>query len=400
MDWTSALLGSFFAISVIFGVTAAALYPIMRRTFLLWIVARIVLFAIMIWSLVGILPTPAFLSEPEVRLLGSIALTLSIAIIGPMMNAYLERRVTARFERRVLRLMLPIGLIAIALLPAVVFAGRLDWLHDSIVAVMLAMLVFSLARLVRQKSQTAMFQSVAWTPALTVAFFALGHELVVGGMMPFFIELIVISLMLEMMVTTVGIASGFMGLKRERDRALADVREARLATALDPLTNIANRRGLERYFNSGGNPRPTGIALIDCDHFKRINDQFGHDVGDRVLCAVAQSLDSQNLFAARLGGEEFVLLLDGPHWKEAAENARQGITDAVRMVVPELPYPITASAGLAHFDAGDTLSSAMKRADQALYAAKEAGRDRSLSLTQYNAKPAILPKQKPRSFTR
>ena len=123
--------------------------------------------------------------------------------------------------------------------------------------------------------------------------------------------------------------------------------------------------------------------MVDCDHFKRINDQFGHDVGDNVLCAIARSLDNEQLFAARLGGEEFVLLLYGENWQEAAELARRGITLAVRDAVPELPYPITASAGLAALEDADTLNTAMKRADRALYAAKEAGRNRSLSLTEY-----------------
>nr|WP_247711024.1 GGDEF domain-containing protein [Qipengyuania vesicularis] len=154
-------------------------------------------------------------------------------------------------------------------------------------------------------------------------------------------------------------------------------------TVTDSLTDIANRRGLEQHFSDPVRRRPTGLALVDCDHFKRINDQFGHDVGDKVLCAVARGLEGDHIFAARLGGEEFVLLLYSKNWQEAAENARRRITQAVRDAVPELPYPITASAGLAALEATDSLASVMKRADRALYAAKEAGRNRSLSLTEF-----------------
>ncbi|MBX7541156.1 GGDEF domain-containing protein [Qipengyuania sphaerica] len=383
MDWASATLGAFIASAFIFGGTALALLPIMRRRFLAWIVARVTAITIMVWALAEQLPVPDFISDTERLLIGVVATDLGFAFTGPMLASYLEKRVVARRERKLLGLMLPMSLVPIALLPSIVFAGRLDWLHDTILLGMLGMLCWGIAGTIREGSRAAIFQAFAWAPALAVAIAALLHELIVGGMIPHYFAAMMGALVIEFIITAMGVVDGFMGIKGERDRALKDMREAKLATALDPLTNIANRRGLEQHFNGKQRRRPTGLALVDCDHFKRINDQFGHDVGDSVLCAVARSLDSENLFAARLGGEEFVLLLYGENWQEAAEIARRGITQGVRNAVPELPYPITASAGLAALEENDTLGSVMKRADRALYAAKEAGRNRSLSLTEF-----------------
>ena len=391
MDWASAAMGAFFASAIIFGGTALALLPMIRRAFLIWIVARVAAVAVMVWGLTPGIPTPAFISSQERLLVGALATDLGLAFTGLMLASFIEARVRARKERKLLRRMLPFSLLPIALLPSVVFAERLDWLHDLLVLGLLAMLITGLVGAIRKGSRAAVFQAFAWTPALAVAIAALFHELLVGGMMPYYLEAMSAALMVEFIFTAAGVTDGFMAIKSERDRAIADMREAKLATALDPLTNIANRRGLEQRFESDGPRRPKGIALIDCDHFKRINDQFGHDVGDKVLIAIAQGLDAGNLFVARLGGEEFVLLLYGEAWQEDAEAARRRITQAVHANIPEIPYPITASAGLSAVQSGDTLGTAMKRADRALYAAKEGGRNRSLMLTEFRPASSVGP---------
>ena len=85
-----------------------------------------------------------------------------------------------------------------------------------------------------------------------------------------------------------------------------------------------------------------------------------------------------------------MLLIYGNDWQSMAEAARRRITQAVRLNVPEYPLPVTASAGLAAVSEGEALSSALKRADRALYAAKEAGRNRSLALTEFRPAAAKL----------
>ncbi len=153
----------------------------------------------------------------------------------------------------------------------------------------------------------------------------------------------------------------------------------------DPLTQVANRRALEdelrrcvRDYAERG--RPVTVMLIDVDHFKRFNDSQGHQAGDEVLRGVArvlrQSTGEANL-VARFGGEEFAVVFPGASFasaKEAAERVRLAIASA-RFRYEGRELRVTASAGLAELAADESELSLMKRADEALYASKHAGRN-------------------------
>lgn len=144
------------------------------------------------------------------------------------------------------------------------------------------------------------------------------------------------------------------------------VREAG-ESALGDETERAERRGC-----------PLSVILLDIDHFKRINDEHGHAMGDRVLQRIASLLDArirgQDL-AIRWGGEEFVLVLRDTELAGAllvAESLR-----AMAEVAPQIDeIEITISAGVAERSAGEAAAALIERADQALYAAKRAGRNR------------------------
>ena len=125
---------------------------------------------------------------------------------------------------------------------------------------------------------------------------------------------------------------------------------------------------------------PLSIAILDLDHFKRINDTHGHKTGDAVLVGSAQALRS-HLRAedqlGRLGGEEFLILLpdtDADAAGHAAEKLR------VELAAAPTPVPVTVSIGLATWD-GEAPEDLLHRADEALYAAKDAGRDRVMAAT-------------------
>lgn len=154
----------------------------------------------------------------------------------------------------------------------------------------------------------------------------------------------------------------------------------------DPLTGLYNRRymylqiaQLIASWERGG--QPFAIILIDVDHFKSFNDRFGHDVGDEVLVAIADLLQSEvrkSDIACRMGGEEFVIVMAGA----SAEFAR-GRAEDLRIAVKALKLTgardtvVTISAGVALFpDHGDDAFSVMRAADKALYESKRAGRDR------------------------
>src|SRR5450631_240675 len=186
----------------------------------------------------------------------------------------------------------------------------------------------------------------------------------------------------EALLFTISIAFILLAMAKER----TELRH-RTAAMVDPLTGIANRRAflqdaalLAKQHSS--NPRPTAVLLIDLDHFKSINDRFGHALGDRVLeiftDAARQSIRSSDLIG-RLGGEEFAAVLYDTSRDKAvavAERIRESFAK-VAQDVDGRPVCATVSIGLVHcqeaaLDAPELLA----QADQALYFAKERGRNR------------------------
>jgi diguanylate cyclase (GGDEF)-like protein len=154
----------------------------------------------------------------------------------------------------------------------------------------------------------------------------------------------------------------------------------------DPLTGLLNRNGLDealgRHFGLRP-PRPLVLLQVDVDHFKRINDQHGHAVGDSVLCGVADTLTRELRgadFVARLGGEEFLVgcdTADREHAAALAERLRRAVAEA-RHALPEGgTLACTVSIGVSQvFHARAAWEAALREADQALFAAKKGGRDR------------------------
>jgi diguanylate cyclase (GGDEF)-like protein len=171
--------------------------------------------------------------------------------------------------------------------------------------------------------------------------------------------------------------------KKNRELAEANVKITQLMNT-DPLTGLVNRRRLmERLDEEMSKARrhgdPLSAVMIDIDFFKSINDTFGHDAGDKVLIGLAQTIRSicrKEDIAARLGGEEFLLLLPGSPTASARDCAER-IRKAVEATVFEgIDRPVTASFGISLFSKNDTQESFLKRADEALYSAKKSGRNR------------------------
>ncbi len=156
------------------------------------------------------------------------------------------------------------------------------------------------------------------------------------------------------------------------------------ASNLDPLTRTFNRRALENYIDTVCNmekrPFETRILLIDIDDFKRVNDQYGHLAGDRVLMflgkLISNSLrDGDKVF--RFGGEEFLVILNRGN-ENTCEKVSERILNGVRtntLLYKQHQIKITLSMGSAVFQEGDNFESFIERADQALYKAKANGKD-------------------------
>jgi diguanylate cyclase (GGDEF)-like protein len=174
---------------------------------------------------------------------------------------------------------------------------------------------------------------------------------------------------------------GFLLLCKQKDDALM----RRLAT-IDGLTGMLNRRA---FFERADNARqlamrlrkPIALLMLDIDHFKQLNDGFGHACGDEALKAfadTARGILREHDVIGRLGGEEFALALPGTTLDgalDAAERLRVAVTGTpVLACAPD--YRMTVSIGVVMIDAGEELTAALARADHALYAAKAGGRNR------------------------
>ncbi len=174
-----------------------------------------------------------------------------------------------------------------------------------------------------------------------------------------------------------------VGIVRDAtERVKTEERLKQLATT-DTLTGICNRRhfdeALEHEINRAArHSSPLSLILFDIDHFKRVNDTFGHQTGDQVLAqlagAVGGSIRTTDLFA-RWGGEEFIVLMPGSDL-----NAAHLLAEKLRMTLENQPFPdvgqVTCSFGVAEYKPGDNADGLMKNLDLCLYLAKASGRNR------------------------
>jgi len=170
----------------------------------------------------------------------------------------------------------------------------------------------------------------------------------------------------------------------------------------DDLTGLYNRRHFTELAEAElGRVRRTGaslsVAMVDIDHFKRVNDFFGHAVGDlalkEVAAAMRETLRGSDV-PARLGGEEFVVLLNDTPVEGAlsvTERLRERIGRAEVQVGPDRVARFTISAGVAELAPGEPLDALLARADEALYRAKSEGRNRTLSSPPRSGPPPALP---------
>jgi diguanylate cyclase (GGDEF)-like protein len=172
---------------------------------------------------------------------------------------------------------------------------------------------------------------------------------------------------------------------KNRELSSANARILEL-TRTDPLTGLANRRYFDERIRQAVSlaqrqAQPLTVVMTDIDHFKSVNDRFGHDVGDRVLKGYARLMTEMTRtedLVARWGGEEFILLLPVTGGRQARE-----VTERIRIVLPQKDlagngHRVTASFGISQLLPGESIAELVKRADTALYQAKHGGRNRTM----------------------
>jgi diguanylate cyclase len=195
-------------------------------------------------------------------------------------------------------------------------------------------------------------------------------------------------------------------LSEKIQKLKAELHEARESAALDPLTQLHNRASLDSQLERVADlsflmSATPCLLMIDVDHFKSVNDRFGHPIGDEVIRRVADTLVRNFLrredFVARYGGEEFVVVVP-----DSSAHAVRQRADRVRQAIAEIGFSkgsehfsVTASIGVAVLGPGDTGKSWLARADSALYEAKTAGRNRVVFAEDAGASVPSMPAAKP-----
>jgi diguanylate cyclase (GGDEF)-like protein len=233
------------------------------------------------------------------------------------------------------------------------------------------------ARAVLLITAVSLLLSLLVTTAVTVAMGdidRLATDLLVAALVP--------------LMVAPAVSSAAMGLLAEVETARRALREVAIR---DGLTNLYNRRFFAARLESEvartqGEQAPLTVILIDVDHFKRINDLWGHAAGDAVLQRVADTLIAHvhpYEMSARFGGEEFVALLPGASLADGTT-----VAERIRVAIEQLRIPalgeretphVTASLGVASLGPGqETASDLLRRADQAMYDAKARGRNRCI----------------------
>lgn len=220
-------------------------------------------------------------------------------------------------------------------------------------------------------ARVALFDDVTYAPAAVSS-------------LPFFLEL-VLNTWLAAMLAIIVSARIQARLRRERDRVAEINRELLVLSTTDPLTALANRNRVDEVLGvqsrrSSARGVPLSVIMVDVDHFKNVNDDFGHPAGDEVLIRLADILRTsvrETDTVGRWGGEEFIIIL--PETDVAsAERTAERIRRTVSAADFGIDRPLTASLGVAGHGDRDDPARLVARADQALYAAKNTGRNRVL----------------------
>ncbi|MFH0784322.1 MAG: GGDEF domain-containing protein [Pseudomonadota bacterium] len=183
-----------------------------------------------------------------------------------------------------------------------------------------------------------------------------------------------------------GVVFGILGtVRNDKEKKIKEMVQQLEESAIhDPLTGLKNRRYFAHVFHdecarSLRRKEALTLLFLDLDHFKRVNDDHGHHFGDVALKETSRFLKQQCRpydTIVRWGGEEFIILLratDEPAAMHFSERIRLGIQNELD---PDLPFSMTISIGLAQYHDNDTLEALTDRADQALYHAKQTGRNR------------------------
>lgn len=262
------------------------------------------------------------------------------------------------------------------------YAFVLDRTLNVIVAVGVALVILGILVAHRRGSRAVRFYALAWSPALAAFVLRMLRNFHVVPHADWIDMGLFAATIIEAMLLSAAISDRFRKLEAERNSARAERAVLSRLAETDDITGLYNRRGFVARVEGlvAARPAAMGLIVIDIDHFKSVNDRFGHDTGDRVLAAIGAVLgrcSGPGLCAGRLGGEEFGIA--------AALTCTELVSlgDGLRREIGRLDpggnFRVSVSAGVAGALGPTTFVELYRRADEALYAAKAQGRDRVIA---------------------
>lgn len=378
-----AILLGMVLLPIIFDIT---FYRVLREKFLLWHMAMAASFGMLLSVRSGIINALADIDIEAWRFLLIMGLTAAMSCSLMFMRSFIE---PGKLSPWALRAIPWIGLGSIILTGLHAFSipalrGISTTLHLVGVMVPYLMLTFVIVQAAWRRSRAGLFVFIGWLPLMVSSWGGIITSMVPGFMPDDMLAAFYIGMVTEMIATAMGVGDRFMTLKRERDLALAEVDELDELSNSDALTGLLNRRAVDARFEDLRRSGYETFALVDLDHFKRVNDTHGHDIGDAVLRTVARTLaQCPDAVAFRFGGEEFLLLMKGAATEARAEAMRQSIPVRIAREVEGLEHMVTASIGLVVAPRGALpkarFGDIYRHADRMLYEAKETGRNRMVS---------------------
>jgi diguanylate cyclase (GGDEF)-like protein len=360
-------------------------FVVLRERFVLMHGAMTISMFVYVLTSGGVITAFVELPVPLLAVLGPLSWTLGMGFAGFFIGAFLEPDMLSRRMRIVLH-----TTTALATLGAVFcslqfrFSQPFDnWLYFWCFVPLLPVFVAAILGALFRGSRAAMFLTAAWVPLLVASLDRLLRGLGYYTGPSSIDQALFFALGLEVIVVALGVGDRFFSIRRERDQAVTRARMMKQLSERDSLTGLLNRRVIEERYALLRQEGFDTLAVLDLDHFKRINDTFGHALGDRVLRVVGRVLDSgdEDVMAFRMGGEEFMLLLRGTNAMEKAEHRRQEISRAVAH--EDIGCLVTASMGIVETTGGALQEAGFvgiyARADRLLYEAKSSGRNRTVS---------------------
>ena len=327
---------------------------------------------------------PLFLDTSVAVMAIGAALTWVIGISASafFMLSFLERDALPRWMRQIVYwsgwwTLIVIGFAALQFRWTQPFDNQLYFLAFIPVIVIYVM---ALATALWRRSRAVRFIAVAWLPLIFAAVERLARGLGLYAAPSVLDQALFIGLALEVNIVVLGVADKYLAIRRERDGAVANAEAMERISERDPLTGLLNRRVLDQRFENYRKSGYNTFALFDLDHFKRVNDRHGHDVGDQVLKIVAGVLSADpDMVVVRMGGEEFLVLSKGDKADQRIERMRQVIPVRVAREVDVLYAMQTASVGMVtladDFDGISDFVEIYRSADEMLYEAKASGRN-------------------------